>query len=182
MGCYDCPNVNEAIPCPIPSLQCNRGQFLYYDGRSKSYYCDSCQSGSYCPTGNEVAIYSSNGQTISQGYITCPSGLTTTRSNAVACTRSGSSECPYGTEKLASGEGCYLCPAGKYQDGTMLRCEPCPGNSVSDVGASICTSTCVFGARDRNGGLGVCRYVLIYYNIIILLAYYLNASNLLLSM
>jgi hypothetical protein len=60
-------------------------------------------------------------------------------------------------------QNCLLCPAGTYQDGTTLTCQPCTGNSVSSSGAASCTSTCAFGVRDANGGLGICRYDIYIY-------------------
>ena len=172
VGCNDCPNVNEAISCTLPSSQCSRGQYLNYDGRNNMFRCQGCASGSYCPTGKELQIYSSTGQTISQGYLYCPSGLSSSQSNAIACTSPSTTLCPSGSGKLSSGDGCYLCSAGTYQDGTALTCQPCTGSFVSSTGAASCTSTCAFGALDGNGGEGICRYIL--YIIILLFAYCLH--------
>ena len=57
----------------------------------------------------------------------------------------------------------------------MLTCQQCIGNSVSSTGAANCTSTCAFGARDGTGGLGVCRYIVLYYYHIFCLVVSLNS-------
>ena len=158
-GCIDCPNFNEAISCTLPSSECVRGQYLYYrPNNNPSIQCPGCSSGSYCPTGKEVKIFSSGGFNLYDDT-SCPLGLSSSQSNAIACTSSSTKKCPSGSGKLSSGEGCYLCPAGTYQDGTALTCQPCTGSSVSSIGAASCNSTCVFGVRDRNGELGICRYI-----------------------
>ena len=102
-------------------------------------------------------------------YLSCPPGLSSSQSNAIACTSSSTILCPPGSGKPSYVQGCYPCPAGTYQDGTMLTCQPCTSSSVSSTGATSCTSTCAFGSRDGAGGLGVCRYIVLYnYHIICL--------------
>ena len=144
-GCIDCPNVNEAISCTLPSSQCSRGQYLFYDSRNGNFYCQSCSSGYYCPTGQELTIISQSGSTSQSGPISCPSGLISSQSNAIACTSSSTTQCPSGSGKLSLGEGCYACQAGTYQDGTKLRCEQCPSGLYSSALSSKCSYTCAKG-------------------------------------
>ena len=134
------------------SASCTFGQYI------SSSSCYDCYGGTYC----------SNQNGCSNSCTSCPAGLSSSNWRAVECTDSTTQFCSQKTGKLASGDGCYLCPAGTYQDGTALTCQPCTGSSVSSIGAASCTSTCVFGARDGNGGIGICRYIL-YVNIICIL-------------
>jgi hypothetical protein len=135
------------------SASCTFGQYVSSSG------CYKCGGGSYCSNQNGCSNYCTS----------CPSPLMSNYDGAVECTDANTQLCFPGSGKLASGQGCYPCPAGTYQDGTMLTCQPCTGNSVSSTGATSCTSTCAFGSRDGAGGLGVCRYIVLFYYLIICL-------------
>jgi hypothetical protein len=157
VGCYDCPNVNEATPCTLSSSNCMRGQYLSYDSRNGGrFYCQSCPSGSYCSTGKELTIISQSGLTSQTGPISCPQGLSSTTTGAIECTSSSTTICPYGTGKLSSGEGCYACQAGTYQDGTKLRCEQCLIGLYSSSLSSECSYTCPEGTGVLFTGDSVC--------------------------
>ena len=105
----------------------------------------TCSPGMYSSTGSECQD--------------CQSGLSSTNQGAIACTSNSTTTCPSGSGKIEGvQQGCYACAAGMYQDGTALMCAPCSGELVSGTSAAVCTATCAFDRRDRKGGLGSCRY------------------------
>ena len=169
--------MDEGTVCTLPSTQCKRGQYLQFSTGNSLFYCGPCPSGYYCPTGTELVISDTDGQTAFDGKIACPTGLSTDNDGgAVACTSDETTKCPYGSGTSDDDYGCYLCAAGTYQNGSGLTCNTCPmDGSVSEEGASACGGACSYGALDGALGSGKCRYVvlLLWYTYIYIVLYFI---------
>jgi hypothetical protein len=141
LNCQICPvgkaSANGASVCIVPTRLCADG---YYVTASTSTACNVCGAGSACYGGKCIANCGS-----------CFSGMSTSENGAASCTGTSTLNCPSGYgKKLYGANGCYPCPAGTYNNGTMLFCLNSanrvnfPSGVVCSAGDQSCNLFAVF--------------------------------------
>ena len=101
--------------------------------------CQPCPGGHFCTNGRCLSL---GIQDNTMGCNRCPTARGASAAGAVLCTRESSTifqpVCPPGSGLVPFLRGCYRCNGTTFQNGRMLRCQPCPQGLVANAMQSGC--------------------------------------------
>ena len=156
VGCSTClPGTFSSVSGSSVCLSCTMGT---YSTGSSSALCQSCSAGQYMSLTGQTSVdvctqcfmgtYASS--TGLSSCVACGPGQLSNPIFTACITVTLGTPCPSGAYAL-SGGGCAYCAAGTfvYFSGAS-GCQPCPPNTGSAVGASVCVS-CGIGCKMASG-------------------------------